>query len=188
MSRHSRPLQDSLTTNFKLIATGLIIVGKANLSVSTRSIHVLTKVPPCSTASRSSPTLGNRQSPAPHTGCAILTGDRGSNTPSAWSAVGGQVQSAYIVGGVDPNDSKDGHTVSVGPSQTPIYTLMANEALEPLGVFLRFRCRSFRRVCAASDRHRDGRVPCLPRRQSSLVRNQTDDWPCSPRWNCAHIQ
>lgn len=33
--------------------------------------------------------------------------------PSGWSAVGGQTQSAYVRGGLDPNDSKDGH--SVGP-------------------------------------------------------------------------
>ena len=33
--------------------------------------------------------------------------------PSGWSAVGGQTQSAYVRGGLDSNDSKDGH--SVGP-------------------------------------------------------------------------
>ena len=33
--------------------------------------------------------------------------------PSGWSAVGGQTQSAYVRGGVDPNDSKDGHSVSL---------------------------------------------------------------------------
>jgi hypothetical protein len=38
--------------------------------------------------------------------------------PSGWSAIGGQVQSAYVRGGLDPNDSKDGHSVS--------YVLSAN--------------------------------------------------------------
>jgi amidase len=32
--------------------------------------------------------------------------------PSGWSAIGGQVQSAYVRGGLDPTDSKDGHSVS----------------------------------------------------------------------------
>ncbi|KAK3291864.1 amidase signature domain-containing protein [Chaetomium fimeti] len=41
---------------------------------------------------------------------------RGSDMPSGWSAVGGQVQSAYIVGGVDPTDSKDGHSSPSGSS------------------------------------------------------------------------
>ena len=31
--------------------------------------------------------------------------------PSGWSAVGGQTQSAYARGGVQPDDSKDGHSV-----------------------------------------------------------------------------
>lgn len=33
--------------------------------------------------------------------------------PSGWSAIGGQVQSAYVRGGLDPDDSKDGHSVSL---------------------------------------------------------------------------
>ena len=32
--------------------------------------------------------------------------------PSGWSAVGGQTQSAYVRGGLQPNDTKDGHSVS----------------------------------------------------------------------------
>ncbi|KAL7804413.1 amidase signature domain-containing protein [Trichoderma afarasin] len=35
---------------------------------------------------------------------------RGSMMPSGWSAIGGQVQSAYVRGGLDPDDSKDGHS------------------------------------------------------------------------------
>jgi len=31
--------------------------------------------------------------------------------PSGWSAMGGQAQSAYVRGGVDPDDTKDGHSV-----------------------------------------------------------------------------
>ena len=31
--------------------------------------------------------------------------------PSGWSAVGGQTQSAYVRGGVQLDDSKDGHSV-----------------------------------------------------------------------------
>ncbi|KAK4157240.1 amidase signature domain-containing protein [Chaetomidium leptoderma] len=62
----------------RLIAAGLIILGKTNLSEFSNS--------------------------------------RGTFMPSGWSAVGGQVQSAYIVGGVDPNDSKDGHSSPSGSS------------------------------------------------------------------------
>ncbi|KAK4147940.1 amidase signature domain-containing protein [Dichotomopilus funicola] len=40
----------------------------------------------------------------------------GSDMPSGWSAVGGQVQSAYILGGVDPDDSTDGHSNPSGSS------------------------------------------------------------------------
>ncbi|KAH7327793.1 amidase signature domain-containing protein [Stachybotrys elegans] len=36
--------------------------------------------------------------------------------PSGWSAVGGQVQSAYVRGGLDPEDSKDGHSSPSGSS------------------------------------------------------------------------
>ncbi|KAH6847068.1 amidase signature domain-containing protein [Chaetomium sp. MPI-CAGE-AT-0009] len=62
----------------RLISTGLIILGKANLSEFSNS--------------------------------------RGSGMPSGWSAVGGQVQSAYIVGGLDPTDSTDGHSSPSGSS------------------------------------------------------------------------
>ncbi|KAI1869717.1 uncharacterized protein JN550_005698 [Neoarthrinium moseri] len=36
---------------------------------------------------------------------------RGIMLPSGWSAVGGQTQSAYVLGGVQYNDGKDGHSV-----------------------------------------------------------------------------
>ncbi|TAQ88975.1 hypothetical protein B7494_g2695 [Chlorociboria aeruginascens] len=35
---------------------------------------------------------------------------RGNMLPSGWSAVGGQTQSAYVRGGLDPEDTKDGHS------------------------------------------------------------------------------
>ncbi|KAL7963221.1 amidase signature domain-containing protein [Trichoderma compactum] len=41
---------------------------------------------------------------------------RGSMMPSGWSAIGGQVQSAYVRGGLDPDDSKDGHSNPSGSS------------------------------------------------------------------------
>lgn len=34
--------------------------------------------------------------------------------PNGWSAVGGQTQSAYVRGGLDPNDTPEGHSVSFG--------------------------------------------------------------------------
>ncbi|EXJ68778.1 uncharacterized protein A1O5_07709 [Cladophialophora psammophila CBS 110553] len=38
---------------------------------------------------------------------------RGQNITSGYSAVGGQVQSAYVRGGVDPNDGSNGHSASL---------------------------------------------------------------------------
>ncbi len=45
---------------------------------------------------------------------------RGSKMTSGWSAVGGQTHSAYIRGGVDANDTRDGHTVRVSDSSSDI--------------------------------------------------------------------
>jgi amidase len=42
--------------------------------------------------------------------------------PSGWSAVGGQTQSAYVRGGLDPDDSTDGHSVSYLDSILSILT------------------------------------------------------------------
>ncbi|KAK7699196.1 hypothetical protein SLS64_011825 [Diaporthe eres] len=39
-----------------------------------------------------------------------FSNSRGSMMPSGWSAVGGQTQSAYVRGGLDPDDTKDGHS------------------------------------------------------------------------------
>lgn len=87
--------------------------------------------------------------------------DSGSNMSSGWSAVGGQVQSAYVVGGLDPNDSKDGHSVS--------YPVLRNgrrfnNTLESFRVILGFCRWGFSRVRTVFDWHRDRRVVGLPRR------------------------
>ena len=47
---------------------------------------------------------------------------RGTLLPSGWSAVGGQVQSAYVRGGVQPDDSKDGHSVRAPMDSTNLLT------------------------------------------------------------------
>ena len=39
--------------------------------------------------------------------------NRGESLTSGWSAVGGQVQSAYVRNGLDPHDSHVGHSVSI---------------------------------------------------------------------------
>ncbi|KAJ5083647.1 hypothetical protein N7456_013074 [Penicillium angulare] len=41
---------------------------------------------------------------------------RGSDMPNGWSAVGGQTQSAYVRGGLDPKDSPEGHSNPSGSS------------------------------------------------------------------------
>lgn len=46
--------------------------------------------------------------------------------PSGWSAVGGQVQSAYVRGGLKADDSKDGHSVRIpAPPRHPQNSLTA---------------------------------------------------------------
>ncbi|KAG6366464.1 hypothetical protein INS49_000641 [Diaporthe citri] len=67
----SKPRKNSRVVEM-LLASGAVILGKANLSEFSNS--------------------------------------RGSMMPSGWSAVGGQTQSAYVRGGLDPNDTKDGHS------------------------------------------------------------------------------
>lgn len=47
--------------------------------------------------------------------------------PSGWSALGGQTQSAYVRGGLDPNDTKDGHSVSVHLKNTPLFMAPTNQ-------------------------------------------------------------
>jgi hypothetical protein len=48
-----------------------------------------------------------------HVDTLISFPSRGVMLPSGWSAVGGQTQSAYVRGGLDLNDTKDGHSVSL---------------------------------------------------------------------------
>lgn len=44
---------------------------------------------------------------------------RGMGLRCGWSAVGGQCQSAYVRGGIDPNDQSGGHSVSASVSVDP---------------------------------------------------------------------
>ncbi|KAK4068612.1 uncharacterized protein Triagg1_7260 [Trichoderma aggressivum f. europaeum] len=74
----TKSLMDIYCVVAGLIASGAIVLGKANLSE--------------------------------------LSNSRGSMMPSGWSAVGGQAQSAYVRGGLDPDNSKDGHSNPLGSS------------------------------------------------------------------------
>ncbi|KAK2594393.1 hypothetical protein QQS21_007899 [Conoideocrella luteorostrata] len=85
----------SATVVEKLIAAGVIILGKSNLSEFSNS--------------------------------------RGSMMPSGWSAIGGQTQSAYVRGGLDPNDSKDGHSNPSGSSTGSAVAVSAGYAPVSLG-------------------------------------------------------
>ncbi|KAK4446542.1 putative amidase [Podospora aff. communis PSN243] len=53
--------------------------------------------------------------------------------PSGWSAVGGQTQSAYVRGGVDPNDIKDGHSSPSGSSSGSAVAVSASYAPWSIG-------------------------------------------------------
>ncbi|KAL9565717.1 hypothetical protein ACKAV7_009899 [Fusarium commune] len=48
---------------------------------------------------------------------------RSNDLPSGWSGKGGQCQSAYVRGGIDPEDSNNGHSVSSRDSPHPILTV-----------------------------------------------------------------
>ncbi|KID60685.1 Amidase signature domain protein, partial [Metarhizium hybridum] len=53
--------------------------------------------------------------------------------PSGWSAVGGQTQSAYVRGGLDPDDSKDGHSNPSGSSTGSAVAVSAGYAPVSIG-------------------------------------------------------
>ncbi|KJK76332.1 hypothetical protein H634G_08392 [Metarhizium anisopliae BRIP 53293] len=57
----------------------------------------------------------------------------GSMMPSGWSAVGGQTQSAYVRGGLDPDDSKDGHSNPSGSSTGSAVAVSAGYAPVSIG-------------------------------------------------------
>ncbi|KAM6481340.1 amidase signature domain-containing protein [Trichoderma sp. SZMC 28011] len=95
----SKPKENAKLVDL-LIASGAIILGKANLSEFSNS--------------------------------------HGSMMPSGWSAIGGQVQSAYVRGGLDLDDSKDGHSNPSGSSsgsavagRAALYTIKPTIGLIP---------------------------------------------------------
>ncbi|KAI9768832.1 MAG: hypothetical protein M1840_004646 [Geoglossum simile] len=90
----SRPSKNARIVDM-LIAAGVIILGKANLSE--------------------------------------LSNFKGSLIPSGWSAVGGQTQSAYVRGGLDPKDSKDGHSSPSGSSAGSAVAVSAGYAPVSIG-------------------------------------------------------
>ncbi|KAJ5948604.1 hypothetical protein N7454_001911 [Penicillium verhagenii] len=58
---------------------------------------------------------------------------RGSSMPNGWSAVGGQTQSAYIIDGVDPDDSPEGHSNPSGSSTGSAVSVSAGYAPFAIG-------------------------------------------------------
>ncbi|KAH6868972.1 amidase signature domain-containing protein [Thelonectria olida] len=58
---------------------------------------------------------------------------RGSMMPSGWSAIGGQAQSAYVRGGLNPQDSKDGHSNPSGSSSGSVVGVSAGYAPVSIG-------------------------------------------------------
>ncbi|KAL2279473.1 hypothetical protein FJTKL_13367 [Diaporthe vaccinii] len=91
----SKPRKNSKVVEM-LLASGAIILGKANLSEFSNS--------------------------------------RGSMMPSGWSAVGGQTQSAYVRGGLDPDDTKDGHSSTSGSSSGSAVAVSAGYAPVSIGI------------------------------------------------------
>ncbi|KAI0141615.1 putative glutamyl-tRNA amidotransferase subunit A [Xylariaceae sp. FL1272] len=85
----------------QLIAAGVIVIGKTNLSVSWHTL------PQIKTIYAWKVRLNKKQE---------LSNYRGSNMPSGWSAVGGLTQSPYVVGGKRWNDGCVGHSAPGGSS------------------------------------------------------------------------
>ncbi|KAI1271209.1 putative glutamyl-tRNA amidotransferase subunit A [Xylaria sp. FL0933] len=63
----------------------------------------------------------------------VIPGSSGSMMPSGWSAVGGQTQSAYVRGGLDPTDTKDGHSSTSGSSSGSAVAVSAGYAPVSIG-------------------------------------------------------
>ncbi|KAH8587275.1 amidase signature domain-containing protein [Bisporella sp. PMI_857] len=61
-----------------------------------------------------------------------LSNFKGKDLPSGWSAVGGQGQSPYVRGGVQQDDSKDGHSMPSGSSSGSAAAVAAGYA--PLSI------------------------------------------------------
>jgi hypothetical protein len=100
--------------------------------------------------------------------------------PSAWSALGSQGQSAYVRGGVDPTDSKDGHSVCESPA---ILTAPDYMSLECLGVFFWTSSRSVCGLCTFVHRYGYRWIAYMPRWQGGPIYDQAHDRNCLPRWN-----
>ncbi|KAI0098026.1 putative glutamyl-tRNA amidotransferase subunit A [Nemania sp. FL0031] len=64
----------------------------------------------------------------------IIPISSGTMMPSGWSAVGGQTQSAYVRGGLDPTDTKVGHSSTAGSSSGPAVAVSAGYAPVSIGV------------------------------------------------------
>jgi len=62
-----------------------------------------------------------------------LSNFKGKELPSGWSAVGGQTQSPYVRGGVQPGDSKDGHSMPSGSSSGSAVAVAAGYAPISIG-------------------------------------------------------
>ncbi|KAF2686408.1 amidase signature enzyme [Lentithecium fluviatile CBS 122367] len=89
----SRPSKNAAVVDM-LLAAGMLVIGKTNLS----ELSSFKKV-----SGRSCRTEE-------------LTNFRAMNMPGGWSAVGGQTQSAYVRGGFQVDDSRDGHSSPSGSS------------------------------------------------------------------------
>lgn len=80
----------------QLVEAGAIILGKANLSVSQPSKR---------------PYKGRTENLNRQTNKQEMTGWKGFGVTTGWSALGGQTQSPYIVGGFKDGDKLLGHSV-----------------------------------------------------------------------------
>ncbi|KAF5548339.1 glu asp-tRNA amidotransferase subunit A [Fusarium phyllophilum] len=74
---------------------------------------------------------------------------RSNDLVSGWSGKGGQCQSAYVRGGIDPDDSNNGHSVSLSS-----FTASHTNGSEPLRLLYRLSSRCLRRLRPPLHRHR----------------------------------
>lgn len=94
--------------------------------------------------------------------------------PSGWSGLGGQCQSAYVRGGLDPDDTKDGHSASFHLSaiREPRLIQLTRSLAEPFRLINWFGGGCLGWIRAAIHRYRNGWIACISSFKSCLIYHQ----------------
>lgn len=96
---------------------------------------------------------------------------------NGWSAVGGQTQSAYVIDGLDPNDSSGGHSVS-SPILPEIHLEKAANKIEHIGIVFGLCGWSIYWIRTILNRNRDRWLTYQPIRTCCTLHNKTNNRAC----------